>query len=142
VKVQPYLCFEGRCEEALAFYREALGAEVIHQMRFSDGPPPDGTNAAEGCAGPLPAGIENKILHSAFRIGETVLMASDGMSSGNPRFEGISVALTADGGAEAERLFAALAQGGEVTAPMVKTFFSSHFGMVKDRFGVHWMVTV
>jgi PhnB protein len=132
MRVQPYLFFEGRCEEALEFYRRALGAEVEMLMRFKESPDP----------GSCSPGAEEKVMHASFRIGDSTLMASDGRCQGQPRFQGISLSLTAADDAEAERLFAALAEGGQVQVPLEKTFFSSRFGMVADRFGVPWMVVV
>jgi PhnB protein len=136
--VQPYLNFEGRCEEALEYYRQALGAEVRALLRYADGPPP----SAEGCSGMLPAGSEKKVMHAEFRIGDTTLMASDCFCSGKPSFQGFSISLTAPNDAEAKRLFDALAEGGEVRQPLIETFFASSFGVVADRFGLGWMVTV
>jgi PhnB protein len=132
MRVQPYLFFEGRCDEALEFYRRALGAEVEMLMRFKDSPDP----------GSCPPGAEDKVMHASFRIGDATLMASDGRCQGQPSFQGISLSLTAADDAEAERRFAALAEGGQVQVPLEKTFFSSRFGMVADRFGVPWMVVV
>jgi len=132
MQVQTYLFFEGRCDEALEFYRKTLGAEVIQLMRFKQCPEP---NAA---AGPN----AEKVMHAAFRIGETTLMASDGRCSGQQPFAGFSLSLAVADVAEAERLFAALGEGGKVQMPMAKTFFSERFGMVADRFGVGWMVMV
>jgi PhnB protein len=132
MRVQSYLFFEGRCEEALEFYRRALGAEIEMLMRFKDSPDP--------CS--CTAGSEDKVMHASFRIGDSTLMASDGRCQGQPSFQGISLSLTAADDAEAERLFAALAEGGQVQVPLEKTFFSSRFGMVADRFGVPWMVVV
>ncbi|MEW6331430.1 MAG: VOC family protein [Pseudomonadota bacterium] len=133
--VEPYLFFEGRCEEALEFYRRALGAEVTMLMRNKESPEP-------APPGKLPPGSENKILHSSFRLGDTTVMASDGFCSGQPRFQGFSLSLPAPNEAEARRLFAALADGGQVRMPLSKTFFSPCFGMVADRFGVAWMIIV
>lgn len=133
--VQPYLFFDGRCEEAIEFYRSKLGAKVEMMMRFSDSPEPHPP-------GMVPPGSEKKIMHSSFRIGETVVMASDGHCLGKPSFEGFSLSISVANDAEAERLFAALGEGGQVQMPMNKTFFSSRFGMVADRFGVSWMVIV
>jgi PhnB protein len=130
--VQPYLFFEGRCEEALEFYRRALGAEVEMLMRFKDSPDP----------GACPAGAQDKVMHASFRIGDSTVMASDGRCQGQPSFQGIALSLTAADDAEAERLFGALAEGGQVQVPLAKTFFSSRFGMLSDRFGVPWMVVV
>ncbi len=133
--VQPYLFFDGRCEEAIAFYRKALGAEVTMMMRFKDSPEP-------AQPGMVPPGSENKVMHSSFRIGETTVMASDGHCAGKPRFDGFSLSLTVGSDAEADRVFAALAEGGQVRMPLGKTFFSSRFGMLADRFGVGWMIIV
>jgi PhnB protein len=133
MKIQPYLFFEGRCEEAIELYRSALGAEVTMLMRFKDSPEPPNP---EMC----PPGSEDKVLHASFRIGETEVMASDGMASGKPTFQGVALALTVPDEATADRFFAALAEGGLVQMPMTKTFFSSRFGMVADRFGVSWMI--
>jgi PhnB protein len=135
MQVQPYLNFDGRCEEALEFYRAALGAEVAMLMRFKDSPEP--------CApGMVPPGAENKVMHAQFRIGKTTVLASDSRSTGQPTFQGFSLSLTVDNDAQAGRLFAALTEGGEVRMPLAKTFFSSSFGMVVDRFGVSWMIYV
>jgi uncharacterized glyoxalase superfamily protein PhnB len=136
--VQPYLDFDGRCEEALDYYRTALGAEVKMLLRFADGPPP----SPEGCSAMLPPGSEKKVMHSEFCIGDTTLMASDCFCRGKPSFQGISIALNPPGDAEAKRLFDALADGGEVRQPLIETFFASSFGMVADRFGLAWMIAV
>ena len=135
MQVQPYLFFDGRCEEALEFYRSALGAEVTSLHRFKDSPEPH-------APGMIPPGAENKVMHASFRLGATTVLASDGRCTGHPSFQGFSLSLTVPNDAEAERLFAALGQGGQVQMPLSKTFFSSRFGMVADRFGVSWMVYV
>ena len=135
MQVQSYLFFDGRCEEALIFYRKALGAEVTMLLRFKDGPA-----TQDQCM--VPPGAENKVMHASFRIGETTLMASDGRCEGRPSFQGFSLSLAAANEAEADRLFAALADGGQVQMPLAKTFFSPRFGMVADRFGVSWMIIV
>ena len=135
MQAQPYLFFEGRCEEAVEFYRRALGAEVTTLMRIKDSPEPHPP-------GMVPPGSDNKVMHMAFRVGDTTLMASDGRCSGKPNFQGFSLSLDAADDAQAERLFTALADGGQVQMPLGKTFFSSRFGMVADRFGVSWMVIV
>jgi PhnB protein len=132
MQVEPYLFFEGRCEEALEFYRKVLGAEVTMLMRFKDSPDPGMT---------LP-GAENKVMHASFRIGDSTVMASDGRCSGQPKVEGVSLSLTVPNEPDAERRFAALADGGQVQMPLAKTFFSPRFGMVADRFGVSWMIVV
>ncbi|HEX6980087.1 MAG TPA: VOC family protein [Alphaproteobacteria bacterium] len=131
--VQPYLFFEGRCEEAVEFYRRALGAEVTMLMRFKESPEPP----QAGC---VALGSEDKVMHASFRIGETAVMASDGRCTGQPSFQGFSLSITAKDEAEAARLFTALAEGGQVQMPLGKTFFSPCFGMVTDRFGVSWMI--
>ena len=135
MQVQPYLFFDGRCEEALEFYRSALGAEVTSLHRFKDSPEPH-------APGMIPPGAENKVMHASFRVGGTIVLASDGRCAGHPSFQGFSLSITVPNDAEAERLFAALGQGGQVQMPLSKTFFSSRFGMVADRFGVSWMVYV
>ena len=135
MQIQPYLFFNGRCEEAVEFYRKALGAEVEMMMRFKDSPDPMPP-------GMLAPGFENKVMHAALRIGGAVLMASDGMAAGEPDFKGFSLSIAAPDAAGVDRLFAALAEGGRVQMPLGKTFWSPHFGMVTDRFGVGWMVSV
>jgi PhnB protein len=135
MQIQPYLFFDGRCEEAIEFYRGALGAEVTMLLRFKDSPEPPQP-------GMVPPGAENKVMHASLRIGDTTVLASDGRCQGQPRFEGFSLSLTVANEAEADRLFAALATGGQVRMPLTKTFFSPRFGMVADRFGVSWMVYV
>lgn len=129
--IQPYLHFNGCCEEALEFYRGALGAEVTFLMRFKDSTEPQ--------PGMVPPGSEDKVMHATLRIGDATLMASD---CGPPSFQGVSLSITVSGEAEAERLFAALADGGQVRMPLAKTFFSPRFGMLADRFGVSWMIHV
>lgn len=133
--VQPYLFFDGRCEEALDFYRQAVGAEVKMLMRFKESPdpvPPD----------QVAPGSEDKIMHACLRIGETEVMASDGGCSGQPSFGGFSLSISVPDAATADRVFAALAAGGEVRMPLSETFWSPRFGMLADRFGVGWMVNV
>ena len=137
MKVQPYLFFDGRCEEALGFYQEKLGAQVTAKMRFSEAP--EMPEPQEGCGG-MPPGAENKIMHAEFQIGETVLMASDGMNSGQPKFEGISLAVSFSSVEETERAFQALAEEGQIQMPLGPTFWTSSFGMVADKFGVSWMI--
>jgi PhnB protein len=137
MKVQSYLFFDGRCEEALNFYRDALGAEVTMLMRFKDNPEPMPSEGA-GCAGSMATG--DKVMHAAFTIGETQLMASDGRAGGQPEFKGVAQSISTANDAETKRLFDALADGGQVQMPLGKTFFASSFGMVNDRFGVPWMV--
>ncbi len=134
MNIQPYLFFDGRCEEALQFYKSALGAEVVMLSRFKDSP--DQGN------GMIPPGSEDKIMHLAFRIGDSTILASDGECMGKPDFQGFSLTINTPDDATAERLFAALAETGQVSVPLAKSFFSSRFGMVADRFGVGWIVLV
>ena len=139
--VQPYLFFNGRCEEALEFYKKALGAEVEMLMRFKDNPDPQG--AAEGCPGG--AQIDpNWVMHTSFKIGESQIMASDGMplEAEKARPQGFALSLTARDAAECDRYLKALAEGGQVQMPASKTFFAERFGCVADKFGVGWMVIV
>ena len=135
MRVEPYLFFNGRCEEAVEFYKKALGAKVAMLMRFKDSPEPH-------APGMLPPGSENKVMHVSFRVGDTTVMASDGFCKGQTDFQGLSLSLTVSNEAEADRAFAALADGGQVQMPLNKTFWSPRFGMVTDRFGLGWMVTV
>lgn len=132
MQVQPYLSFEGRCDEALEFYKKALGAEVKMLMRFKDCPDKN------SCA---PGSLE-KVMHSSVQIGKSEVFMTDGRNSGQPKFTGISLSLDVDSVGDAERIFKALCDGGNVTMPMSKTFFAQAFGMVADKFGVHWMVIV
>jgi PhnB protein len=131
--VQPYLFFDGRCEEALDFYTRVLGAQVLEQMKFRDSPekPPPGM---------LPPGSEDKIMHASFRVAGTTIMASDGMCGGQPEFRGFSLSIRVNGDDEADRLFNGLAEGGSIRMPLGRTFYARRFGMVADRFGVSWMI--
>ena len=133
--VEPYLFFDGRCEEAIEFYRKTLGAEVDMLMRFKDSPEPHQP-------GMIPPGAENKVMHANLRIGDTSVMASDGRCGGKPHFNGFALSLEAATEAEADRLFNALADGGKMQMPLTRTFFSPRFGMLADRFGVMWMIIV
>ena len=133
--IQPYLFFNGTCEQAVEFYRKALGAEVEMTMRFKDSPEPPPPGA-------VPPGFENKIMHTSFRIGQTTIMASDGCSTEKPNFEGFSLALSVPNEAEADRVFTALSAGGQVRMPLTKTFWSPRFGMLTDRSGIGWMISV
>jgi PhnB protein len=137
MQVQPYLSFEGHCEEAIEFYRKALGAKVEMMMRFKDAP----KGAMPGDCTPA---MEEKVMHAALKIGETTVMASDGrMQPGaKPSFQGFALSLDAKDEAHAKRLFGALSEGGQVQQPLAKTFFSQAFGMLADRFGVSWIVIV
>ena len=130
--VQPYLFFGGRCEEALEFYRNAIGAEVQMMMRFKESPEPHG----------LPEGFGDKVMHASVRIGASIVMASDGRCEGSAKFDGFSLSIVVPDEAEADRVFAALSDGGSVTMPLAKTFWAPKFGMLEDRFGLGWMVSV
>jgi len=132
MRIEPYLFFNGRCEEALNFYQAALGATIDFMLRFKDSPEP------EAC--PAQPGWENKIMHANLRIGDSQLMASDGMGPQAVPFSGFSLSIGADSVEQAERLFAALAEGGQVSMPLQKTFWAQAFGMLTDRFGVAWMI--
>jgi PhnB protein len=131
--VQPYLFFNGRCEEAIHYYEKHLGAKVNAKMRYKEAPPSDGPGAdANG----------EHIMYSNLTIGDTVVMASDDCVNKDTKFQGFSLSLTVGNNAEADRAFTALADGGQVQMPLSQTFFSPYFGMVADRFGIHWMVMV
>ena len=135
MQIEPYLFFEGRCEEAVEFYRRALGAEIGALMRYKESPEPHQP-------GTLPPGSENKVMHALIKIGDTKVMVSDGRCSGKPAFQGFALTITAPDVAQADRMFAALADGGQVQMALAKTFFAPRFGMVSDRFGVPWMIIV
>lgn len=130
--VQSYLFFEGRAEEAIEFYKKAVGATVQMLMRNSESPDPQMAHSVAG----------DKILHAAITIGETTVLMSDGFAKGQPKFEGFGLALSVKMTAEADKAFAALSEGGNVTMPLSKTFFSPSFGMLHDKFGVQWMIMV
>jgi PhnB protein len=132
MQVQPYLAFEGRCDEAIDFYKKAIGAEVQMLMRFKDAPDPSMVTPQN----------KDKVMHAALRAGDAMLLMSDGRCTGGANFNGIALALTANSDADAKRIFDGLAEGGKVNMPMQKTFFSSNFGMLADKFGVGWMVLV
>jgi PhnB protein len=135
MQVQVYLFFAGRCEEAIEFYKKTVGAEVMMLMRFKDSPEPPQP-------GMIPPGSEDKVMHTSLRIGDTMVMASDGRCEGSTSFQGFSLSLTVADEAEADRVFAALAEGGQIQMPLTETFWSPRFGMLSDRFGVGWMVSV
>jgi PhnB protein len=132
MNIQPYLSFEGRCDEAIEFYKKAIGAKVDMLMRFKEAPDQSMMSPGSG----------EKVMHAALRAGDAMLLMSDGRCTGSANFHGIALALSAANDADAERMFSALAEGGKVNMPMTKTFFSSRFGMVADKFGVGWMVLV
>ena len=135
MQVHSYINFDGRCDEAIEFYKKALGAQVSMLMRYNESPEPPPP-------GMMPPGTENRVMHAQFQIGNTTVMASDGHCKGDPKFQGITLNLTVDNAAEAERYFKALTEGGKINMPLGKTFFSPSFGMLSDRFGVAWMVYV
>ena len=133
MKVQAYITFGGRCEEALEFYKKSIGAEITSLMRWKESP----DNDMKG-----PPGYEEKIMNASFRIGETELMADDGMGEAPAQFRGVTLAIEVADDAEAKRIFTALGEGGNVMMPLAKTFWTSSFGMLTDKFGVPWMVGV
>jgi len=132
--IQPYLFFGGRCEEALAYYGTVLGAKVDMLVRYSDSPEPH-------APGSIPAGFEDKVMHSSFHIGESTILASDGNEEG-PHFNGVSLSVNLPNEEEARKAFDGLADGGEVMMPLGKTFWSPCFGMLTDKFGLDWMISV
>jgi PhnB protein len=133
--IQPYLYFAGRADEAIAFYRNVFGAELQMLLRFEESPEP----LPEGM---IAKGWEGKIMHASLKIGDSVLLASDGCGSDNPGFKGFSLTYVAKDAGDADRAFTQLADGGQIRMPLGKTFFSPRFGMVEDRFGVLWNVIV
>lgn len=130
MNVQSYLSFEGRAEEAIEFYKSAVGAKVDMMMRFKEAPEQSMVTPES----------KDKVMHAAIKIGDTQVLVSDGQCAGKASFSGIALALSADSAAEAEKLFKALSTGGQVTMPMTETFFANRFGMCSDKFGVGWMV--
>jgi PhnB protein len=132
MQVQPYLDFDGRCDEALEFYKKAVGAKVGMLLRFKEAPDKS----------MISPGSEEKVMHSAVQVGDSTVLMSDGRCTGKPNFHGIALTISAKTEAEADKLFNGLAEGGKVTMPLAKTFFSPKFGMVADKFGVGWMVLV
>jgi len=130
MSVTPYLFFDGRCEEAIEFYKKTIGAEVGMMMRYKESPEKNMCTPAN----------ENKIMHASMRIGGTLVMLSDGRAEGKPKFEGFSLSLDPKTEAEAEKMFTALSQGGQVQMPLTSTFFAKSFGMVADKFGMGWMI--
>jgi PhnB protein len=132
MQVQPYLDFDGRCDEALEFYKKAVGAKVGMLMRFKEAPDKS----------MISPGSEDKVMHSSVQVGDSTVLMSDGRCTGKPNFHGIALTISAKSEAEADKLFNGLAEGGKVSMPLAKTFFSPKFGMVADKFGVGWMVLV
>ena len=132
--IQPYLFFNGRCEEALDFYKKTLGANIDMMMRFSENP--------DACTAGMMPKDTSTIMHAAFRIGDAMVMCSDGVQDDKPNFQGFSLSLTVANEAEADKAFNALAKEGQIQMPIGKTFFSPRFGCVADKFGVSWMVIV
>lgn len=132
--IHPYLFFDGRCEEAIEFYKKAAGAKVEMLMRFKDSPEKSPAQCAPG--------NEDKVMHASLRIGDAQIMCSDGHAQGKPEFKGFSLAMSVGTEAEADKLFAALGAGGQVLQPLTRTFFSPKFGMIGDKFGVMWMIMV
>ena len=133
MKVQAYITFAGRCEEALEFYKKSIAAEVTGMLRWKDCP---------DAGMKPPPGFEEKIMNAAFSIGETHLMADDGMGEKTAEFKGVTLVIEVADDAQAKRVFTALGEGGNVTMPLMKTFWTSSFGMLTDKFGVPWMVNV
>jgi PhnB protein len=132
MQVQSYLFFDGRCDEALEFYKKAIGAKVNMLMRFKDAPDQS----------MISPGSKDKVMHAQFEVGDTKVLASDGRNTGAPKFDGFALAISANSEADADKMFAALVEGGQVVLAMHKTFFSPRFGMLADKFGVHWMILV
>ena len=132
MNVQPYLYFGGKSEEAIEFYKDAIGAQVEMLMRFKDMPADQKSM--------MPPGSDNKVMHACIKVGESPIFVSDGDCGGTPKFAGVTLTINASGDAEAEKLFSALGKGGQVQMPLAETFFATRFGMVADKFGMSWMV--
>jgi PhnB protein len=134
MNVQPYLSFEGKSQEAIDFYKGAIGAQVKMLVHFKDAPP-DVQKQMQ-----MQSNVMDKVMHACVQIGDSDVFMSDGRCGGAPSLSGVTVNRNASSDAEAEKLFGALGKGGHVTMSMNETFFASRFGMVDDKFGVHWMV--
>jgi PhnB protein len=134
MQVEPYLFFDGRCEEAIEFYKKTVSASVQMLMRFKENPDPQ--------PGSMPPGAEEKIMHASIKVGDSSIMCSDGHCGGQADFKGFRLAIAAEDVPAAERMFAGLAEGGQVQMPLMQTFFSPKFGMLTDKFGVGWMIMV
>ncbi len=132
MNVQPYLSFEGKAAEAIDFYKGAVGAEVKMVMHFKEAPPE--------MKAQMSPGVGDKVMHACIKIGDSDVFLTDGHCAGKANFAGITLTLNATSNGEADKLFSALGKGGQVTMPMAETFFATRFGMVDDKFGVHWMV--
>jgi PhnB protein len=133
MQVTPYLFFDGHCEEALAFYKKAIGIAPGMMMRFGESPEPPQPGMTIG---------KDKIMHAEFKLGDSTIFCSDGMAQGQPKFDGFSLAIAAENKSDCESKFKALAEGGQVVQPLIETFFAHSFGMLKDKFGVNWMLIV
>ena len=128
--INPYLIFDGRCEEAFRFYEKCFKGKIIAML----------THKGTPAEAHVPAAWIDKILHARLDIGDQVLMASDAPPGRYEKPAGFSVSLQVKDPAEAERLFNALAEKGEIRMPLEKTFWSPRFGMLVDRFGIPWMI--
>jgi len=131
MNVDPYLHFNGNCEEAFRLYEKALGGKIEMMLTYDQAPPGDN---------PTPKGWEKKIMHVRLSVGDQIIMASDAPPGHYKPMQGFSVSLAPDSKAKAEKMFNALAEGGTVMMPFQKTFWAEGFGMVTDRFGTPWMV--
>jgi PhnB protein len=130
MQMNPYLTFDGQCEEAFKLYEKVLGGKIVAMMSH------EGTPAAEHVSPEW----RSKIMHARLVVGDKVLMGSDAPPDRRHPMEGFSVTLGIDKPEEAERIFNALAQGGEVRMALEKTFWAERFGMLVDRFGTPWMI--
>ena len=138
MRINAYLIFDGQCDAAFKFYQQCLGGTLQAMLRFADAPA--GEDGQPGC-GPIPAEYGNRIMHACLAVGDQTLMASDtGPQFPYEGIKGCSVSLNVDSIAEAERIFAALADNGTIQMPLGATFWAACFGMCTDRFGVPWMI--
>ncbi|MBV8799874.1 MAG: VOC family protein [Alphaproteobacteria bacterium] len=130
MEINPYLNFNGNCGEAFQFYAKVLGGKDLRIMTFADAPP----------GMPVTRETKNQVMHARFRVGDTMIMGSDGPGGRYNKPQGYAVNIGVDTPEEADRIFAALAEGGNVGMPIAETFWAKRFGVVTDRFGTHWMV--
>lgn len=126
----PYLNFDGHCKEAIEFYAELLGGEIVFMSTFAEAPDDED----------ISPGLKDKIMHAQLKIGDQVIMASDASPENYAIPQGIHITIGVDTPEEAERIYEALSEGGSVQMPLEETFWAKRFAMFSDRFGIPWMV--
>ncbi len=130
MRLNPYLNFDGKCAEAFAFYARCLGGQNLAIQTFRESPMAEHVGPED----------QDRVVHARMNVGDTVLMGSDSPSNRSSEAKGFAVSLSVDSAEEAERVFHALAEGGEIHMPIGETFWAVRFGMLLDQFGIPWMV--